>query len=588
MTGGQQRLTKLKFRVKTEKYLYYIVYKIKRRANHAFFRLELQDKDRYDEGTTKTERENEKGGNVMKNRKRMALAMAMAAGIGSVAGSGQGMQLGAVKVSAEEASGKEYEKYEIPEDWDISEPVTLSIYCIGDEGGIYADDMVDHINEIVKDRINATIEPIMISWGDYFQKLPIVWASGEDYDITYVASWCGYFTEGAKGPFYNLDELMPKYAPETYAEYSEMDNFLDSCLIDGSLYMVPCFSNEYGAHAIGYREDLRKKYGCPEIVDLETLETYLDTIKEKEPGMLPMNLDTVNNYLWYIFLNQNDWNRPVDHDNGIFVSDFVNTTEVFNVVETEEYEEFIKLMRRWYEKGYWSQSVMAETTAMQDQFLAGKSAVTLNNLPNLDQVYQKMQTSSPDWELGVFDWDSENAVAGYDPAGNASAIGANSKNPERAMMFLELCHQDEELHDALQYGIEGLTYVYNEDGTIGRPEGADASALAGKNYYMGLKDSRFEKDSENEWPMMKTIEEDWEARKELSPQFGFYLNQDEISAQLAAIKSVCDEYKLPLEKGLVDPETGLAELRQKLKEAGADELQEEINRQLKEYLASRK
>ena len=40
-----------------------------------------------------------------------------------------------------------------------------------------------------------------------------------------------------------------------------------------------------------------------------------------------------------------------------------------------------------------------------------------------------------------------------------------------------------------------------------------------------------------------------------------------------------------MEKGVIDPEKGLAELRQKLKDAGADKVKEEINRQVAEYLA---
>ena len=53
---------------------------------------------------------------------------------------------------------------------------------------------------------------------------------------------------------------------------------------------------------------------------------------------------------------------------------------------------------------------------------------------------------------------------------NGMAVGRNSKNPERALMFMELCYQDEELYDLINYGLEGVTYIQNEDGTIGTPE----------------------------------------------------------------------------------------------------------------------
>lgn len=534
----------------------------------------------------------------MKMKKVLCAVLALSMCFGMLTGCGKKSQdqgeAGTVTATKPEQGAGEADAaggssgYVIPADWDISEPVNLSIYCIGDEGGIYADDMLDHINEILKEKINATIEPVMVSWGDYNQKLPIIWASGEAYDLTYTSDWCGYFTEGIKGAFYNLDELLPKYAPKTYAEYAERGNVWDSCKINGSVYMVPAITEEWTAHAVVFREDLRKKYNCPEIVDIETLETFMDAIKENEPGMLPLNMDVGNNFLWYLFLTNQDWSRPVEHDNGIFVYDIHEGGEVFNVVETKEYEDYIKLMRKWYEKGYWSQSIMAESTALRDQFLAGKSAVNLDNTVNISSIYNKMSASSPDWELGVFDWDSSNSVAGVAPASNGMAIGLNSKNPERAMMFLELCHQDEELYDAILYGIEGETYINNGDGTTSTPPDKDASTLNGRNIGMGINDYKFVKGIQNDWPGMPALKEDWNSRTVVPALAGFYLNMDEISADLAAVRSVCDEYKLPLEKGILDPETGLAQLRQKLKEVDAERLEEEINKQIGDYKNSQK
>ena len=100
---------------------------------------------------------------------------------------------------------------------DTSEHVVLTMYCIGDEGGIHAQEHLDKLNEVLTEKINASIEPIMVSWGDYKTKLPMVWASGEAYDLTYTSNWTGYFTEADKGAFMDITELFPAYAPLTYA-----------------------------------------------------------------------------------------------------------------------------------------------------------------------------------------------------------------------------------------------------------------------------------------------------------------------------------------------------------------------------------
>ncbi|OPH47918.1 hypothetical protein BC351_39180 [Paenibacillus ferrarius] len=52
------------------------------------------------------------------------------------------------------------------------------------------------------------------------------------------------------------------------------------------------------------------------------------------------------------------------------------------------------------------------------------------------------------------------------------SIAKNSKDPERAMMFLNLLYSDKELINLIDYGIEGKHYVKKGD-LIGFPNGVD-------------------------------------------------------------------------------------------------------------------
>ncbi|WP_394921759.1 ABC transporter substrate-binding protein [uncultured Robinsoniella sp.] len=479
------------------------------------------------------------------------------------------------------------EGYQIPADWDISEPVNLKVYCIGDEGGIYADDMLENMNKILKERINATIEPVMVSWGEYQQKLPLVWTGGDNYDLTYVADWTGYTTESTKGPFYKMDELLPVYAPKTYQELLEKDIW-PYCEVEGNIYMVPGITDECQSHFYVYREDLRKKYDCPEIVDLATFETYLDAIKTNEPEMFPILQEGSQNMLWWMFLYENDWGRPVDGPGGVLTYKMTEGKEVFDVTQTKEYQAFTEKMREWYEKGYWSQSVMAETTAIRDQFYAGKTAVCMDNYHGANEMYIRNSVDNPDWELGLFEIEGDTKVEGMSPTGNGMAISANSKNPERAMMFLELCHQDEAVYNSILYGIDGVTYIDNGDMTTSTPSDKDPTSLAGRNIGMGINDYKFMKGTREDWPYLKEVKEKLKAKTVIPALAGFVMNQDSISAELAALNSTCDEYKKPLEKGVVDPAAGIPELQQKLKDAGIDKVKDEVNKQLDAYWAEKK
>ncbi len=470
---------------------------------------------------------------------------------------------------------------------DTSEHVVLTMYCIGDEGGIYAQEHLDKLNKVLTEKINAEIEPIMVSWGDYKTKLPMVWASGETYDLTYTANWVSYFDEAGKGAFMDISELFPKYAPETYAELSEAD-LLETTKVDGKLYMVPNNLPDYTTFIFNYREDLRKKYDCPEIDSWEDLEAYMKAIKENEPGMLPYAIpgnDAVKTQTW---LNERDWARPIDNGSvGVFTYDLTNPTEIFNLVDTAEYEEYVTKAREYYLAGYWSQSVLAETTAVKDAFLTGKSAIYAANFANSNGVYVELTNSQPDWEIGYWSSDYDSGVTeSIAAANNGMAVGTYSENPERALMFIELCHQDEEVYHILMDGLEGVTFDADYEKMVKWvPETTDPTTTNLKNLGMGFGTQKFYLGSQNDSPVINEMKEAYAERKVFPALSGFVLNKEPISAELAAIKAVCDEYKVPLEKGVVDPVEGLATLKEKLAEAGAEKVLTEINAQLAEYLA---
>ncbi len=464
---------------------------------------------------------------------------------------------------------------------DTSEHVVLTMYCIGDEGGIHAQEHLDLINKALTEKINAEIQPVMVSWGDYRQKLPMVWASGEAYDLTYAASWTGYYTEGSKGAFMDITELAPKYAPKTYA-MMEARGIVDNLKINGKLYMMPNDKPDYTTFVYCYREDLRVKYGCPEIVDDATLEVYLKALKDNEPGMLAFG-DAGNSAMPYQqFLNEMDWSRPVDNSNGFLAYDLKDPSRVFNVTETPEYAAYVAKMRGYYENGYISKSIMAITDQPRDLFKAGKTGTYFGNFSNTNDVYLDFTVNHPDWQLGIYSADlASGNVETIAPANNGMCVGAYSKNPERALMFIELMYTDEEFYSLMMNGIEGVTFEWDpETRTKWAMKDVDPAELALKNLGMGFGYYVFDLGSLNDSPVVNQLKDTYAACALVPALSGFTVNQDEISVELAAMKAVQDEFKIPLDKGVVDPEAGIADLQERLKNAGIDKVIEAINAQI--------
>ena len=98
---------------------------------------------------------------------------------------------------------------------DISEEVTLTMYLIGDRP-VDNDEVFEKINEKLKAEINAVIDVKFMSWGEYEQKYPLIFASGEDWDIIYTADWCFYNAQATKQGFWEITrEALDTYAPMT-------------------------------------------------------------------------------------------------------------------------------------------------------------------------------------------------------------------------------------------------------------------------------------------------------------------------------------------------------------------------------------
>src|SRR5471030_2742316 len=70
--------------------------------------------------------------------------------------------------------------------------VKLKMYILGDKPKD-ADAVYGKMNELMKQKINATIDVNFISWGDQATKYPLLFSSGEDFDLVFTATgWCFY------------------------------------------------------------------------------------------------------------------------------------------------------------------------------------------------------------------------------------------------------------------------------------------------------------------------------------------------------------------------------------------------------------
>ena len=119
---------------------------------------------------------------------------------------------------------------------DTSKEVELVMYVISNEPAGQAT-VDENFNKILKEKLNCSLKINWIGWAEYANKYPLLFSSGESFDMAYCANWLNFSSLAKKGAFMNLDELWPKYAPDNYAKHS--DTAKQQAIVDGSYYCVP-------------------------------------------------------------------------------------------------------------------------------------------------------------------------------------------------------------------------------------------------------------------------------------------------------------------------------------------------------------
>ena len=165
--------------------------------------------------------------------------------------------------------------------------------------------------------------------------------------------------------------------------------------------------------------------------------------------------------------------------------------------------------------------------------------------------------------------------------GAMMAVSATSKNPERALMFLNLLNTDPTAMTMLNYGVEGYTYNKNSDGTITFIDDARANYTLWTN---GVGNVRILPPTNAQgldfWDRFTAY---YDSAEKL-PMGGFVFDASPYEQEAAAIANVYAEYGFNLMCGAVDPATVLPDFLSKLESAGISKIITGAQEQLAAYL----
>lgn len=511
--------------------------------------------------------------------------------------------------TGDDASGKDAAPADnTASDADTSEHVVITYMTTGDAPSGDAlntyNDMMEKLNAILTEKVNAELETYFISWTDYLANYNLTLAQMDgSVDLVGTSSdWLDSWPNAKNGAFLELsEEMLQTYAPQTWANVPA--DHWELCKYDGEIYLMP--EDNYAQwtnHGYIYRMDWAKEAGLADGVhSWEDMTAYWKYCKETFPDLVALwdSDGTSYNAMSGGWITSHSDYVSIDGINAGAMwggkKDDLYTVYSPYMTETELLVEFAKLMKEWDEIGVWPTDVLNNTSMTEDMnadmYRIGQVAAVqkhtemwtslVSALPQ-NTIYQ----DDPDAETGFFYFGEEQGnVVELSITHGAMAVSAGSKNPKRALMVYDLLRNDPECHMLFCQGVEGVSYEVTEDGLMTKPEGfnADTQNINGiTNFWWGRNDDIQLRNAQNNWEKIDELYAVYDKIKIPYPYGQFIVNTDNIQSYIQNITEIHTNYMKQICYGKYSgtAEEIVAEYQSALKAAGIDTVTEELQRQM--------
>ena len=432
--------------------------------------------------------------------------------------------------------------------------------------------VMDQVNQLLEEKYKMRLDLIGIDGGNYDQKMQVMNAGQEEYDLAFTSHWTNHFYSNvANGAFYEItEEDLKTYAPKTYASMSE--EIWNAAKVNGKIYAVPNWQIQTRATGINAPAEMLEKVGMTidQLNSMENITTYLEKITAQDPECNKLE------QMWTQLMPYNEMLEVYEEEMpGAIYFTKQGKPEVFNQYETQEFTDYVHMRQEWVERGLSVDSYLPDSKAGDKEIKQCPLSVHVYKPGSAEEV---SQSAGYRWETTQF---SQAVLSSSGVTAALTGISATSKNPQAALKMIEIINTDAEIHNLLSYGIEGQDYEKTSENQIRIKEEKEYSGIA--NWLTGTVANTYllETQSPTTWEETKKFNDE----AILSPILGFNADLNNITVQVSNCKTVIKEYLEMLDLGLSD-DAKLAEFREKLKTAGVDDIINELQQQIDGWYAA--
>ena len=373
----------------------------------------------------------------------------------------------------------------------------------------------------------------------------------------------GTFKAYSNGWFMDLTEYMNSEDGRVLKD-NIPDNLIESCSVNGKCWGLTTFTLSFADYAYYINSDVLTQLG------LEADDFLYKTPDEIKEYLEMVDLEKITPY--YIY---NDTNNIMDFIPGVYrvmdvtsdaFSADISEPYVENIFENEKAVTWFKTISDFKKAGLLTES------SMKSSFFICQGRANDFNLDVQENIISYLKDKFPDsGEIIIVPFEN-----GAVTTMNYSITGVceKSKEKELALDCFTTVMTDSEISTILINGIEGVDYVINDEGKATPKQGTNVgwvNALYFGNKFLSI-------------PLYNEVSNLREEQDKLHtlPTTGKYIDISGYNDRISSINKIMNNYYGLVNGSFGDVDAAIEEAKAELKAAGADEIIDEINRQIDE------
>lgn len=442
------------------------------------------------------------------------------------------------------------------------------------------DRIVAAINEITEREINATINIEVIPLGEYTEKMSMKFNANEKWDVCFTGAWNPYVSAVSMGVYEPLtQEYIDTYMANSLGAMNPL--YKEAMTVNGEVYGFPIQQIYVRQSGMRFETDWANEVGFDytQVKELTDLEPYFDVLLQNgyTECFFSAGDDLMTNLVSYL-----GFDPMVDAMSPGVVEYRDETCKVINQYESAQFLELAKLMKKWYDKKYFTSGAL---TGEQDNpiFEEDRHPVDIN--PAYKPGGDAESTRAYGLEIKTIPF-GDAVLTSSAIQMTAMAVSVNCEYPGRAMAFIDLLNTNEELLNLICWGQEGLDWewVDKDKNLIEVLENAypgNHAFLVGNTFLTHYVDET----QVGTWEETIAINEAADG----SSILGFTFDATNVSGELANINAVLPEHLNSILCGMINGtvEDAVAAMNAALYQAGLQTVLDEMQAQVDAWKASK-